>query len=214
MRVLIVDDHSLFRDGLVSLLETAGFNVVGEASDGEVAIRETLRLQPDVVLLDINMPRMDGLETIARLRKISPNTTVVMLTASESEQDLLSSIQAGARGYLYKNLGTDEFIAGLHRLENGEPAITLKTASKLMLGLAQPDSTKKSDKPISPLTPKEFEVLPHICEGLSNKEISSKLNISENTVKYHIKNILQKLNLKTRAEIAAYAVKNELLPDL
>ena len=211
MRVLIVDDHSLFRDGLASLLEAAGFEVVGEASDGEDALRETSRLHPDLVLLDINMPGMDGLETLAKLRKQSPETDVVMLTASEDEKHLFKSIRAGARGYLNKNLNSEEFVSRLRRLEQGEPAITLKTASKLMDGLAQPASMNIKSQPISPLSPKELELLPYISKGLSNKEISLQLNISQNTVKYHIKNILQKLNLKTRAEIAVYAVKNNLL---
>ena len=216
MRTLVVDDHSLFRDGIISLLEAAGFDVVGDVDNGMKAIEETLRLKPDLVLLDINMPEMDGLETLKKLRAQSPETTVVMLTASESEQDLLDAIQAGASGYLYKNLNSEEFISGLRRLEHDEPAITLKTASKLMSGLAQPASLVNNQQPehsVSQLTAKELELLPFICDGLSNREIGERLFVSENTVKYHIKNILQKLNLKTRAEIAVYAVKNDLMPD-
>src|SRR5262245_51331513 len=132
MRVLVVDDHSLFRDGLSSLLKAAGYEVIGEAGDGEVAVREALRLHPDLILMDINMPKMDGLEALRQIHACSPETKVVILTVSETENNLIAAIEAGAKGYLLKNLDSQTFIASLRNLERGEAAITNEMVSHLM----------------------------------------------------------------------------------
>ena len=210
MRVLVVDDHSLFRDGLVSLLNAAGFEVIGEVGDGETAIAETLRLKPDLVLMDVSMPKMNGLEALQQIKQQSPEITVVMLTASDEDQVLMEAIRLGANGFLQKNLNSNEFLTSLHGLEKGEAAMTLKTATRLMAGFSITQKTPSGREAELELSPKEIEMLPFICDGYTNKEISTRLNISENTVKYHIKNILQKLNLNSRAEIAVYAVQNGL----
>lgn len=208
MRILIVDDHSLFRDGIVSLLGAAGFDVVGQAEDGEKAVAETLRLRPDLVLLDINMPGMNGLDALSLIRESSPATQVVMLTAADDDQSLVEAVHLGASGFLHKNLPSQEFIAKINGLAQGEAAITLKTAARLMTGVSQARIEKDSSPGKPMLSAKEVELLPYMCMGLTNKEIGTKLNISENTVKYHLKNILQKLNLHSRAEIVVYAVEH------
>jgi DNA-binding NarL/FixJ family response regulator len=210
MRVLVVDDHSLFRDGLISLLKAADYNVIGEAGDGESAVREALRLRPELILMDINMPRMNGLDALRLIRSQLPETKVVILTVSEIGETLLAAIEAGANGYLLKNLDSHTFIASLHSLERGEAAITGEMVSQLMRQISQRSRETPSTPPPAPrltLTDREREMLRYIAQGLSNREIAGKLFISENTVKYHIKNVLQKFGLKNRAEAAAYAIQ-------
>ena len=209
MRVLVVDDHSLFRDGLISLLRAADYNVIGEAGDGESAVREALRLRPELILMDINMPRMNGLDALRLIRSQLPETKVVILTVSEIGETLLAAIEAGANGYLLKNLDSHTFIASLHSLERGEAAITGEMVSQLMRQISQRSKQAPSHEPPAriTLTDREREMLRFIAQGLSNREIAGKLFISENTVKYHIKNVLQKFGLKNRAEAAAYAIQ-------
>lgn len=209
MRVLVVDDHSLFRDGIVSLLDAAGFTVVGQAGDGNAAVQESIRLRPELVLLDIHMPEMNGLDALKRIKSILPETRVVILTVSEDEAFLADAIKSGADGYLLKHLSAPEFIQMLEGLKRGEAAITRKTAAYLMKQIAQPDS--RQDKPVAQLTEREIEILRLLAEGLSNKSISERLSLSENTIKYHLKNILQKLNVQNRTEAVMYAVRNNLI---
>ncbi|HEY5902573.1 MAG TPA: response regulator transcription factor [Anaerolineales bacterium] len=213
MRVLVVDDHSLFRDGLISLLKAADYDVIGEAGDGESAVREALRLHPDLILMDINMPRMNGLDALRLIRGQLPETKVVILTVSEIGETLLEAIEAGANGYLLKNLDSHAFIASLHSLERGEAAITGEMVSQLMQQISQRSRqapARQEPAPRITLTDREREMLRFIARGLSNREIAGKLFISENTVKYHIKNVLQKFGLKNRAEAAAYAIQQGL----
>jgi DNA-binding NarL/FixJ family response regulator len=213
MRVLVVDDHSLFRDGLISLLKAADYDVIGEAGDGESAVREALRLHPDLILMDINMPRMNGLDALRLIRGKLPETKVVILTVSEIGETLLEAIEAGANGYLLKNLDSHAFIASLHSLERGEAAITGEMVSQLMQQISQRSRqapARQEPAPRITLTDREREMLRFIARGLSNREIAGKLFISENTVKYHIKNVLQKFGLKNRAEAAAYAIQQGL----
>lgn len=202
MRILLADDHSLFRDGLASLLEAAGFEVVGQVGDGASAVDAALRLRPDAVLMDINMPVLGGLEALRRLRAEWPAAQVVMLTVSEEQADLVEAIQAGARGYLLKHLKADEFLDMLHGLERGEAAMSRQTTARLLAGLSQ-----ASSNPVGSLTEREVELLRLLAEGLSNKIIAQKLSVSENTVKYHLKNILQKLGLHNRTEAATVAIR-------
>jgi len=209
MKILIADDHSLVRDGITSLLEAAGHEVVGQASNGREALEKAHRLHPDIVLMDISMPQMDGLEALSRMTREMPQVRVVMLTVSDNDADLLASIQAGAKGYLLKNLTTDGFLRALEELERGGYAMSPQSAFRLIEGLLE-----RSKEPASPperLTPREVEVLKLAAQGLSNKAIASELSVSENTVKYYVKKILQKLGVQNRTEAVARAVRMDLI---
>jgi DNA-binding NarL/FixJ family response regulator len=205
VRILVADDHSLFRDGLVSLLEAGGFDVIGQVGDGRSAVEAALRLRPDIVLLDQTMPELTGLEALREIRATWPEAKVVMLTASDDEDCLFKASEAGASGYLLKSLKADEFLEMLRGLERGEAAMTRQTTARLLAGLtraahlpaAAPDS----------LTPQEVRLLQYLADGLANKAIAQAMSVSENTVKYHIKNILQKLGVHNRTEAAAYAIR-------
>jgi len=209
MRVLVADDHSLFRDGIVSLLEAAGFEVVGQVGDGRAAVEAAQRLRPDLVLMDITMPQMSGLEALRRIKAELPEVQVVMLTVSDDDADLIEAVKSGARGYLLKNLTADEFLDMLGGLERGEAAMTRQTTARLLQGLA--DLSQPRAEPMEGLTQREIELLRLVAEGLSNKAIAQALSISENTVKYHLKNILQKLGVQNRAEAVAHALRAGLL---
>ena len=209
MRVLVADDHSLFRDGIVSLLEAAGFEVVGQVGDGREALTETRRLNPDVVLLDISMPEMNGLEALRHLREESPDVHVVMLTVSDDDADLLEAIQAGASGYLLKSLSAEAFIELLQGLERGEAAISGVTTARLIKGIGT--RTVSKNEPFEKLTERELGLLRLVADGLSNRAIARELSISENTVKYHMKNIFQKLNAQNRTEAVTIALQTGIL---
>lgn len=209
MRILVADDHSLFRDGLVSLLEAAGHEIVGQAGDGQSAVEMTRAKRPDVVLLDLTMPTMDGHEALRQIRASVPETKVVILTVSDEDADLQRAIRAGAHGYLVKSLNADEFLEMLAGLEAGEAAITRKTAARLMARMADSSSTKEPS--LEQLTDRELQLLKLVSQGLSNRAIAQTLNISLNTVKYHMKNILLKLGVQNRTEAVAYAIRIGLL---
>jgi two-component system nitrate/nitrite response regulator NarL len=209
MRILVADDHSLFRDGIVSLLEAAGFEVVGQVGDGREALTETRRLNPDVVLLDISMPEMNGLEALKLLREESPDVHVVMLTVSEDDADLLEAIQAGASGYLLKSLSAEAFIELLKGLERDEAAISSQTTTRLIKSIGTQTASKH--EPFEKLTEREVELLRLVADGSSNRAIAQKLSISENTVKYHMKNIFQKLNAQNRTEAVTLAMQSGIL---
>lgn len=209
MRVLVADDHSLFRDGIVSLLEAAGFEVVGQVGDGREALTETRRLNPDVVLLDISMPEMNGLEALKLLREESPDVHVVMLTVSENDADLLETIQAGASGYLLKSLSAEAFVELLKGLERDEAAISSQTTARLIKGIGTKTASKH--EPFEKLTEREVGLLRLVADGLSNRAIAQELSISENTVKYHMKNIFQKLNAQNRTEAVTLAMQSGIL---
>ena len=210
VRVLVADDHSLFRDGIVSLLEAAGFQVIGQVGDGREAVEAARRLHPELVLMDLSMPEMTGLEALRAIRTEMPDVQVVMLTVSDEDSDLFEAIRAGARGYLLKSLNADEFIELLEGLPRGDAAISRKTATRLIEGYAtlSRQQTKPSE---SLLTPREMELLQLIVDGMSNKAIAERLSLSENTIKYHIKNILQKLGVQNRTEAATQALRTGLL---
>jgi NarL family two-component system response regulator LiaR len=203
-RVLVADDHSLFRDGLVSLLEAGGFEVVGQFGDGRAAVEAALRLRPDLVLLDITMPEWTGIEALRQIRAEWPEARVVILTASDEDDKLFQASEAGACGYLLKSLKADEFLDLLRGVENGEAAMTRQTTARLLAGLTR--SAHRAPTPQDTLTPQETRLLQLLAEGLTNKAIAQALSLSENTVKYHLKNILQKLGLHNRTEAAAYAI--------
>jgi DNA-binding NarL/FixJ family response regulator len=210
MRLLVPDDHSLFRDGIVSLLEAADFDVIGQAGNGQEAIDKTRSLKPDLVLLDIAMPGMDGFEVLRQIKSEFPQIMVVMLTVSEKDEDILTAIQNGADGYLLKNLDAAHFIDMLEGLKRGEVAITRRTMSQFIREMTKADR-EESDQPADRLTQRESELLKLVAEGFSNRAIADHLHISENTVKYHLRNILQKLNVKNRTEAVAFAILSGLI---
>ena len=211
MRVFVVDDHSLFRDGLTSLLRAAGIDVIGEAGDGEQAVRDIERLLPDLVLMDLNMPRMSGLEALEQIRSRGLETKVIMLTVSDRSDDMIAAIESGANGYLLKSLDSQAFLAKLRGIERGEAAISGEMTMQLMAHIAHKAKEPAGSSASHSLTERELEMLALLARGMPNREIAQTLFISENTVKYHIKHILQKLDLKNRAEAAAYAVQKGLV---
>jgi len=209
--VLLVDDHTLFRSGIRSLLQrNPDFTVVGEAADGVDGIKRAKQLRPDVVLLDLNMPGMSGLETLQLLLEDCPHTAVIMLTVSEEAQDLTAALQAGARGYLIKNIDADYLVRAIRRAAGGEPvlaeAMTTKLVAQMQSGAASHRPTPPSD--IDRLTPREREILVCLARGESNKMIARTLDVAESTVKIHVQNILKKLNLASRVQAAVYAVEH------
>jgi DNA-binding NarL/FixJ family response regulator len=205
MRVLIADDHSLFRDGLVSLLEAAGHEVVAEVGDGKQAVEKTIALEPDIALLDLSMPQIDGHEALKIIREERPDVKVVILTVSDEDVDLQRAIKAGAHGYLLKSLNAEEFLELLEGLQSGEAAITRQTATRLMAQMAEnPTSTNVM---VEDLTQREVELLSLVEKGFSNAAIAETLKISPNTVKYHLKNIFQKMGAQNRAEAVAIAIR-------
>jgi DNA-binding NarL/FixJ family response regulator len=207
MRILVADDHSLFRDGIVSLLEAGGYDVIGQAGDGEAAVEQALLLRPDLVLLDINMPRMTGLEALRAIKSSLPEAKVVMLTVSEEDAHLVEAVRSGAEGYLLKHLNANEFLQMLHGLERGEAAISRSMTSRLFKHVAEPEDLHAGVE----LSEREKEVLRLVAAGRSNREIAGTLSVSENTVKFHLRNILRKLNVSNRAEAVMVAMQNHML---
>ncbi len=205
MRVLVVDDHSLFRDGLISLLEAVGLNVVGQVGDGQAAVQAVIRLQPDLVLMDIDMPQMSGLEALRLIKEKRPETQVVMLTVSEDDANLFEAIKSGAQGYLLKSLNSNQLFEMLNGLQRGEAAMTRQTTARLMKKVAEPSA--RHFEPAESLTKREIELLRLVAVGLPNKAIAQTLSVSENTVKYHMKNILQKLGVQNRTEAVTQAIR-------
>jgi DNA-binding NarL/FixJ family response regulator len=207
VRILIADDHALFRDGLRSLLTAHGHEVVAEARNGKEAIALAHQSQPDLVLMDVAMPELDGIAATRQLTSELPGVKVVVLTASETDANLFDSIKAGAHGYLIKNLEADDFFAMLDRAGRGEPALTPDFARKLLREFAKP-AKQLSDA--EELTAREREVLDLMVEGVtSNRKLAKRLGLSENTVKFHIRNILDKLRLHDRAQIVGYAMRKK-----
>ena len=211
MRILIADDHSLFRDGLRSLLVAQGHEVVGEASNGRDAVKLTRELRPDLVLMDVHMPELDGIEATRLISAALPEMKVVILTASEEESKLFEAIKSGAQGYLLKNLEADAFFEMLDRAHRGEPALTPALARKLLQEFAKPPEPA-AVRDAEQLTSREREVLELMVEGVtSNRRLAKRLGLSENTVKFHVRNILDKLRLHNRAEVVGYALRHGIV---
>ena len=208
MRVLVADDHSLFRDGLVSLLEAAGHQVVGQVGDGQAAVEAARRLDPELILLDVSMPNLDGLAALRQIKADRPQAQVVMLTVSDDDT-LFEALQAGAQGYLLKSLSAEEFLEMLEGAARGEAALTRKTATRLIDGLAK--GKRRTEEPHDRLTPRELALLELVVSGMSNKASAREMSISENTVKYYMKSILQKLGARNRTEAAALALREGLI---
>lgn len=211
IKVLIADDHKLFRQGLISLMRTREdlVEVVGEAASGMEAIQLTDRLHPDVVLMDIYMPEMDGLQAAKEIRVRFPHVAIVMLTSSERDGHLYEAVQIGVSGYLLKSLDATELFDLLIGVVKGEIAMTRTLASKLLKAVA--NRLADDEKGEQALTERELYVLRLVASGATNSEIADKLSISINTVKSHLKNILGKLQLENRTQAATYALKHGLV---
>lgn len=208
-KVLIADDHLLAREAIRSLLDgDPAFQIIGEAVDGEEAVRQCAELHPNLVLMDINMPRVDGLEATKRIKKSWPDIKIVILSVSYDVSNLFTAIRYGAQGYLLKNLEPDDWLAYLHALLDEMSEVPREMAGRLLHHFR---SEEHPDEPIPDvLTPRERELLHCVAAGDTNRQIAEKLVISENTVKNHIKNILEKLELENRVQLAAYAVRHGL----
>lgn len=209
MRVVLVDDHPLFREGLASLLHARDVEIVGEASDGAEGVELVRRLRPDAVLMDLTMPGMGGLEATRLIKAEMPEVRVVILTVSEADADLFDAIRGGAHGYLVKSTSSEEFFDLLDALGRGEAPLSRGLAAKIMQYLARGD--RPDDEVV--LTPREEEVLRLVAEGRTNREMATALSISEATVKFHMTNVLAKLHLENRAQVVAYAHRHGLADD-
>jgi NarL family two-component system response regulator LiaR len=213
VRILIADDHSLFRDGLRSLLQAQGHEIIGEARNGREALALVRELQPELVLMDVQMPELDGIEATRLIMAEMPEMKVVVLTASEEEAKLFEAIKAGAQGFLQKNLEAEEFFDLLDKAQRGEPALTATLARKLLQEFAKPAPEAAAPRPEEEtLTAREREVLELMVEGVtSNRKLAKRLGLSENTVKFHVRNILDKLRVHNRAEVVGYALRHGIV---
>lgn len=213
MRIVIADDHALFRSSLRGLLAAKGFEVLGEAGDGRRAVDLARELHPDVVLMDLDMPGMDGMTAMRQIVAEVPGVKVVVLTGADEDEKLFEAIKAGAQGYLLKNLESDQFLSLLERLGQGEPALTPGLANKLLKELARPARPNAQQQDPDALTDREREVLELIVQGItSNRKLARQLNVSENTVKFHVRNILDKLHLHNRAQAVGFALRHNVVP--
>jgi two-component system, NarL family, nitrate/nitrite response regulator NarL len=210
MRVLLIDDHALFRFGLQELLERRGIQVVAAVGDAAAGLGRVAETLPDVVLLDMRMPQLTGLEVLRQLRAVHPTMPIAMLTTSAEERDVIDSLQSGAQGYLLKDMEPDALIAALGEIVQGRTVV----APELAIVLAKAVQGDAAGAPpvgrIADLTPREHEILCHLAEGQSNKAIARCLNISDGTVKLHVKAILRKLDVHSRVEAAVIAVERGL----
>jgi DNA-binding NarL/FixJ family response regulator len=211
IRVLLADDHALFRRGVASLLAAErDFEVVGEAVNGSQALEMARELMPDVILMDISMPVLDGLEATRRIKAEMPYVRIVMLTATDGESSLFDAVKSGAQGYLLKNLEPQALYGTLRGVVRGEAPMSRVMAGRLLEEFAR-QSRAPAPPPAAELTQREAEVLEHVARGRSNKEIASTLVIAENTVKNHLKNILEKLHLENRVQAATFALHHGLV---
>ena len=209
IRLLIADDHAVVRQGLRTFLELQGeVEVVGEAGDGEQAVAEAERLRPDVVLMDLVMPKLDGIGAIRRIREIAPETRVIVLTSFLDDDKLMPAVRAGAAGYLLKDVQPQDLLSAIRTVHGGEALLSPAVAARLMEGIADGGAPAP---PSHDLTPRELEVLTLIARGYANKRIALELGVAEKTVKTHVSNILAKLDLSDRTQAALYAVREGIV---
>jgi two-component system, NarL family, response regulator LiaR len=206
IRVLLTDDHAIVRKGVRALLATErDIQVVGEAGDGAEAVARAEALCPDVILMDLMMPKLDGIEATRQITAKIPSARVIVLTSFAADEKVFPAIKAGALGYLLKDSGPEQLIKAIYQVYRGEPSLEPSIARKVLLELAQP--AKLQPLTADPLTERELEVLRLIAQGCSNKEIAMKLSVSELTVRTHVSNILGKLHLASRTQAALYALQ-------
>ncbi|HHQ41659.1 MAG TPA: response regulator [Chromatiales bacterium] len=210
LRVLLIDDHTLFREGLENLLSHRGIEMVGSVGSGEEGLELAAELRPDVVLLDMRMPGMGGLEVLRQIRQRGLEMAVVMLTTSTDERDLVESLRAGAQGYLLKDMEPDELVVALREIVAGKTVVAPELAPVLARAVQAGENggeAREPEDPFARLTPRESEILGLLAEGQSNKAIARNLGISDGTVKLHVKAILRKLGVHSRVEAAVMAVE-------
>jgi DNA-binding NarL/FixJ family response regulator len=212
VRILIADDHSLFRESLKSLLTSRGFEIVGEAREGREAVDLARSLEPDLVLMDLSMPGLDGLSATRLISAEMPQVKVVVLTGSDEDAQLFEAIKSGAQGYLLKSVDSRDFFALLEGVGRGEPALTPALAGKLLQEFAHPARPAAELHDPDELTDREQEVLRLLVSGVtSNSELARELGVSENTVKFHVRNILDKLHLHNRAQVVGFALRHGIV---
>ncbi|MDA8392598.1 MAG: response regulator transcription factor [Actinomycetota bacterium] len=213
-RVVVADDQALFRRGIqVVLSGEDDIEVVGEAEDGEEAVSVAEDLAPDVVLMDVRMPRVGGIEATRRIRESLPSVKILVLTVSDAEDDLYEAIKAGANGYLLKEISVEEVAGAIHAVMRGQSLISPHMASKLLTEFSSL-ARRAEERQVAPgplLTARELDVLRLVAKGFSNREVGEQLFISENTVKNHVRNILEKLHLRSRMQAVMYAVRERLI---
>lgn len=209
IRVLIVDDHTIVRKGIRALLaEIAGIEVVGEAGNGQEAVAQAETLYPDVILMDLAMPKMDGIEATRQIKASQPESRILVMTSFAADDKVFPAIKAGALGYLLKESAPEDLVQAIHQIHRGESSLHPTIARKVLQEI-----THSSDRPPTPdpLTEREAEVLRLVAQGLSNQDIAKKLNISDPTVRTHVSNIMGKLHLATRIQAALYALREGLV---
>lgn len=212
IRILLVDDHVLFRKGIASLISPRkDMKIVGEASNGLEAVKVAKETVPDVILMDIHMPHCNGLEAVKIIKKEMPQVEVVMLTVSDNDEDLFQAIKNGAKGYLLKILEPQQLYEMLDKIRQGEAPLSGTMAARILQEFRQPLASEIKRGPADELTFREIEVLEEVVKGASNKEIADILNITENTVKIHLRNILEKLHVQNRIQAAVQAVREGLI---
>ncbi|MEX3938000.1 response regulator [Paraburkholderia sp. BR10937] len=219
IRILLIDDHTLFRSGVSALLQRQpDLEVVGEASDGVEGVKRAKQHLPDVILLDLNMPGLSGLETLQLLVEDLPDTAVVMLTVSEEADELTAAMREGARGFLLKNIDADALVRAIRKAASGQPVITEHMTAKLVEQMRKPaqstGTTGTARASAETLTARERDIVRELARGASNKEIARTLDLAESTVKIHVRNILRKLNLTSRVQVAIYAMGHDGMTDV
>lgn len=208
--IVLVDDHTLFRSGIKALLSRQeDFEVVGEASDGLAGVKLVEQLRPDIVLLDLDMPVMNGREALAQILSANTDQTVVMLTVSEDSDDLTECMRIGARGFLLKNINADFLLDSIRKAVDGDNVFSPEMTARLVQSLISPAAPPKNNE-LANLTPRELEILGYLAAGHSNKVIARHLDLAESTIKVHVQNILRKLELSSRVQAAVYAVQHQV----
>lgn len=210
LNIILIDDHTLFREGLESLLVRRNINVLAAVGNGKDGLRLAAELAPDIVLLDMRMPEMDGMDVLRQLRKSGFTKPIVMLTTSSDERDLVQSLRSGAQGYLLKDMEPDQLVLALRDIVDGKTVVAPDLAPVLARVVQGDTGEADNDSPFSKLTPRENEILSLVAEGQSNKVIARNLGISDGTVKLHVKSILRKLGIHSRVEAAVIAVEEGL----
>ena len=209
IKIILIDDHTLFRSGIKALLSRQSDFEVIEAADGFTGIKLVEQMRPDIVLLDLDMPVMNGRETLAQILSSNPQQTVVMLTVSEDNDDLTECMRIGARGFLLKNINADFLLDSIRKAVDGDNVFSPEMTTRLVQSLISPVSPR-ADHLLSTLTPREMEILGYLAAGHSNKVIARHLELAESTIKVHVQNILRKLNLSSRVQAAVYAVQHKV----